>query len=279
MSKLNIACGALLMIFFTSSLVLASQVTLKSGQKIEGKIVEQTDKYVKIDSGIGTAITYYTDEIDSLDGQKIKQTKDLSENNTNAADAQTQELPKVTIEIPKNEQVGTLHGETNNYVITDEERNSFTKALTSLLNMSKIGDSNISNSLVSLNEFRTKYPASPLANDAYYVPLLIEFTGAVMQKDKDTAEKHMNSMQQFIQQHPDGATTELTRKIWRDSLGEKASGVLYISYDLITNFMNGLMASEFQDDNASVKYFTILKNQLNFDNERDRKSTRLNSSH
>jgi len=58
-------------ICFIPSLLWASEVILKSGQKIEGKIIEQTNKFVKIDSGIGVATTYYNDEIETVDGQKL----------------------------------------------------------------------------------------------------------------------------------------------------------------------------------------------------------------
>ncbi len=52
------------------SFLFADEVLLKSGQKVEGKIIEQNDKYIKIDTGLGTAITYYMDEIDS--GKALK---------------------------------------------------------------------------------------------------------------------------------------------------------------------------------------------------------------
>jgi hypothetical protein len=54
------------------SLVFASEIVLKNGQKLEGKIVEQTDKYVKFDSGVGMVLTYYADGIDTVDGQKLQ---------------------------------------------------------------------------------------------------------------------------------------------------------------------------------------------------------------
>ncbi len=50
------------------NLIFAEELVLKSGQKVEGKIIEQTGKYVKIDSGIGMAMTYYIDEIGSING-------------------------------------------------------------------------------------------------------------------------------------------------------------------------------------------------------------------
>jgi len=50
--------------------VFASEIILKSGQKIEGKIIEQTDKYVKIDFD-GMHMTYYMDEIESIDAKTV----------------------------------------------------------------------------------------------------------------------------------------------------------------------------------------------------------------
>jgi hypothetical protein len=66
---IKLSLGVLLIL---PSLVLASEVVLKSGRKLEGKIIEQTDKYLKFDLGIGVETTYYTDEVDTLDGQKLK---------------------------------------------------------------------------------------------------------------------------------------------------------------------------------------------------------------
>ena len=56
---------ALLSILLFVTYVSADMVTLKSGQKIEGKIMEMTDKYVKIDFQ-GVVLTYYQEEIASI---------------------------------------------------------------------------------------------------------------------------------------------------------------------------------------------------------------------
>jgi len=71
MTRSDMVTKLLLAVFFlTPSLVSASEVILKSGQKLEGKIVEQTDKYIKIDTGIGLSVTYYRDEIDKINTQQ-----------------------------------------------------------------------------------------------------------------------------------------------------------------------------------------------------------------
>ena len=73
MSLIRIITRTFIIIFcLIPSLVLASEIVLKSGQKLEGKIIEQTDKYIKLDTGLGIALTYYADEIDAIDGNKFQ---------------------------------------------------------------------------------------------------------------------------------------------------------------------------------------------------------------
>ena len=48
----------------------AEVLVLKNGKTIEGKILEKTDKYLKIDMW-DIPITYYLADVDSIDGQKI----------------------------------------------------------------------------------------------------------------------------------------------------------------------------------------------------------------
>ena len=61
--------------FYLSSFALADVVVLKSGKQVEGKILERTDDHVKIDAGVGVAVTYYADEIDSIDGKKNRNSR------------------------------------------------------------------------------------------------------------------------------------------------------------------------------------------------------------
>ena len=50
--------------------VFAETVILKSGKKIEGKIIERTDDYVKVDQ-YGVPITYFLDDIESIEGDSV----------------------------------------------------------------------------------------------------------------------------------------------------------------------------------------------------------------
>lgn len=61
----------LLLIIILCSPVLSSAETiiLKSGKKVEGKVIEKTDKYVKIDF-LGVPITYFMDEIERIYAEK-----------------------------------------------------------------------------------------------------------------------------------------------------------------------------------------------------------------
>lgn len=51
-----------------STIALAETVVLKSGKMVEGKIVEKTDKYIKVDF-YGVILAYSTDEIERVDGE------------------------------------------------------------------------------------------------------------------------------------------------------------------------------------------------------------------
>lgn len=62
MGKIRIYLLCCIFSFFMQSLCQSEVITLKSGERIEGKIVEQTDKYVKLDFE-GARIIYLKDEI------------------------------------------------------------------------------------------------------------------------------------------------------------------------------------------------------------------------
>ncbi|MFA7115273.1 MAG: hypothetical protein WC214_07445, partial [Candidatus Omnitrophota bacterium] len=51
-------------------LLFSENILLKSGENIQNKIIEKTDKYIKIDFS-GIPLTYYWDDIESIDGIKI----------------------------------------------------------------------------------------------------------------------------------------------------------------------------------------------------------------
>jgi hypothetical protein len=61
-------------LFLSFSYVFAETIITKSGKTIEGKLIEKTDKYIKIDFQ-GVPITYFLDEIESIDG--VKQSSSL----------------------------------------------------------------------------------------------------------------------------------------------------------------------------------------------------------
>lgn len=66
-------CAISILLFSISA--LAETITLKSGKKVEGKIIEKTDESIKIDFH-GVGITYYFDEIEAIDGKTGWQNKE-----------------------------------------------------------------------------------------------------------------------------------------------------------------------------------------------------------
>ena len=61
--KITAICVIFLCFFYMS---FAETIYLKSGKKVEGKITEKTDKYIKIDFD-GISSTYWLDEIERID--------------------------------------------------------------------------------------------------------------------------------------------------------------------------------------------------------------------
>ncbi len=60
----------LLLVLCFPIFVFAETIVLKSGKTVEGKLIEKTDKYIKIDF-MGVPITYFNDEIDTINEKKI----------------------------------------------------------------------------------------------------------------------------------------------------------------------------------------------------------------
>ncbi len=64
--------------------VFAETVNLKNGKSINGKILERSDKSVKIDSG-GIPMTYYADEVADIDGVPMAAVKAATKTTASAA--------------------------------------------------------------------------------------------------------------------------------------------------------------------------------------------------
>jgi hypothetical protein len=61
--RIGIVCAAFCLFFL--SLGFSETILLKSGQKVEGRVIERTDKYVKLDF-FGVDLVYYKEEIASI---------------------------------------------------------------------------------------------------------------------------------------------------------------------------------------------------------------------
>ncbi|MFA5008870.1 MAG: hypothetical protein WC546_06600 [Candidatus Omnitrophota bacterium] len=60
----------LLLSFTVSLLAFPEGIKLKNGKSISAKIIEKSEKFIRIDID-GIAVTYYTDEIKDINGKKI----------------------------------------------------------------------------------------------------------------------------------------------------------------------------------------------------------------
>jgi len=66
---LGVLCSFFFCLGYFCSSIFADTVVLKSGQVVEGEIIENNDKYVKIDFD-GVELTYFQEEIASIDQGK-----------------------------------------------------------------------------------------------------------------------------------------------------------------------------------------------------------------
>jgi len=59
-------------LFLCAAPLYADSITLKSGQQVEGTIVERADRYIKIEA-FGVAATYFIEDIERVNGQALTQ--------------------------------------------------------------------------------------------------------------------------------------------------------------------------------------------------------------
>lgn len=80
-----------LLLLFVFPSVFAETIVLKSGKTIDGKILEKTDKNIKVDIS-GIPVTYYLEEIESIDGQAISMASNNSINQVSKEIAQNKAI-------------------------------------------------------------------------------------------------------------------------------------------------------------------------------------------
>jgi len=85
----------------------AETIALKSGKSVEGKLIEKTDKYIKIDF-MGVPLTYFLDEVESIDGvvqsQAIEEVSLSPSATVNLSSSDTEQIRKLlkTMDYPEN---------------------------------------------------------------------------------------------------------------------------------------------------------------------------------
>lgn len=234
----------IILVLFLSSSIFAETIVLKSGKTIEGKIVEKTDKYIKVDFE-GVPLTYFIEDIESINGEKIV-------------------LPPAEKEIVVNKP--QFKEQIQEYAPSDHKE-IFEERLSNLLTLSMKPDSTEREAAIAgekLLQFSKDYPDSRFAKDVKYLIKLILFTGAVNTGNKDLSLKLLKEMEEIVNLYPNSSLDEFTCKKWKEILGDKSSGVVYIPYKYILPYMRGLMGFMFKDYKSSIDNFSFLKDKLDF---------------
>lgn len=133
MAKKILTILALVISLYFPALIFAEIIVLKSGQSIEGKLIEKKDKYIKIDFQ-GVPLTYFFDEIDSIDGKKIQPPakeqlkeplKTVDEKILESKNADT--LAEVNVYLNTGEVIkGKLTKKTNDIIVIEKQGNILT---------------------------------------------------------------------------------------------------------------------------------------------------------
>ncbi|MDD4955365.1 MAG: hypothetical protein PHP17_04950 [Candidatus Omnitrophica bacterium] len=117
-NKMNIILAA--MFLFYALPVFAEKITLNSGKTVEGKIIERTNDKIKIDVG-GIPITYYMDQIESIDGNKIKPSS-IPEESADKSETKPEEkstAPQAANTVDKSKSVSSCQDWINSKQVTD----------------------------------------------------------------------------------------------------------------------------------------------------------------
>jgi len=106
-----------------TSHVFAEVILLKSGQTVEGKLIEKTDEYIKIDFE-GVPLIYFFDEVQSIDGVKqassVQEKQSSQKNNPSSINATVE---NVTIET--NLSVKEKYDSAVSYFLKKDYKNAF----------------------------------------------------------------------------------------------------------------------------------------------------------
>jgi len=134
------------------ALIFAEVIVFKSGQSVEGKLVEKTDKYIKIDFQ-GVPLTYFFDEIESIDGQKIKPSAkeqlQIEQKTPESKNADT--TAEVNVYLNTKEVIkGKLIKKTNDEIVIEKQGNTLTFRLSEV---SKIEEGSIIKPVLKSRKF------------------------------------------------------------------------------------------------------------------------------
>jgi tetratricopeptide (TPR) repeat protein len=233
----------------------AETVILKSGKKVEGKIIKKTDKYIQVDFP-GVPLTYLLDEIESIEGGTLS-------------------LPIIEEELPVQRPVAKEE-KSQDYNVSDhkdifEERLSqFVNNSKAVLEHSSLTSKEVVTATKSSNElwnFSDDYPNSRFADDARHVVSMIMFLGALGVNSKDKAEKWIEKMQELVSRYPDGRIEDFTIakfKFWFPYGYTHES----IPYSYIVTYMKGFSGVVFKDYDSVINNFEFLKDKLDYSKDK-----------
>ena len=230
---------AILLLFLLSGTpIFAEIIVLKSGKKVEGKIIEKTDKNIKIDVE-GISITYYPEDIVTIDG------KSVLFSNQQLAPAQNK------ADIGKQNQ--------NNDLI--DHKDIFEKRLDAF--NPDFTEQQIEAAANELLRFSNEYPNSKFAIDAKYIYKALAFIGAVGLGHKENALAYLKELEDIAASHPNGSLNEFTCKKMQKSF-PKFGGDICIPYKYFIPFLRAYRGVQSKDYQEAISNLSSIKDKLDY---------------
>ena len=115
----------------------------------------------------------------------------------------------------------------------------------------------------ALTRFAFDYPDSRFADDSQILPILMSFFGAATAKDKKGAELFIPFIERSVSKFPNGKIEKETISKLEEIFGS-GNGAFLVPNDNLLNYFRGFLAFELQEFNEAIKYYTILKDELDY---------------
>ena len=245
--------------------VSAETIKLKSGEVIEGEIVERTEEYIKVDFE-DVELTYYFDEIESVDGDEMGDFLSPKAIEGKKKDASRKPMETSTVSLERIEDVNGEIPEREKEIFREKLKNVSDLISRPVRGLPPADLEEVDNVTKELRHFSEEFPNSKLADDAQYLYVMLPFTGATYSGNIEGGRRIIEMMEEVIAQYPSGEIEDFWREEFYDAMAGNAGKMFwyYIPYKYVLPGMNGELVMMEREYEEAIKEYLILKDNLDF---------------